>query len=144
MAKEYQELQFDKYRVQPEIDLYPTIGSLDDYLYHRYGILPLTIEIGKNPIKRAFEIRNGTLSPVFWAYNVYELDREIANLMPGALNLIKWAGYLKQHPELIKWEPEESLWKGEPEKKKPISFSKEVDNPNCASADFSSSMRVVQ
>jgi len=130
MAKEYQELQFDKYKVHPEIDLYPTIGSLDDYLYHRYGILPLTIEIGKNPIKRALIPRNGSWSPVFWSYNVYKLEQETANLMPGAINLIKWAIYLKEHPELIKWKPEDQLWKGETEKGSPISVLEKVEREN--------------
>jgi len=114
MAKEYQELQFDKYDIHPEIDLYPTIGALDDYIYYKYGILPITIEIGKRAETRALIPRNGTFSTIFWTYNVYYLDTEIANLMPGALNLIQWASKLKAHPELIKWKPSEQNWVGEP------------------------------
>ena len=61
--------------------------------------------------------RNGTASVIFWTYNVYYLDREIVNLMPGALNLIQWAVKLKQNPGLIKWKPAEENWTGEPGKK---------------------------
>ena len=121
MAKEYQALQFDKYKVHPEIDLYPTIGALDDYIYHRYGILPLTIEIGKRATQRALIPRNHTISPIFWTYNVYYLEREIANLMPGALNLIKWAIKLHQNPQMIKWKPPKEKWYGEPEAGEPVS-----------------------
>jgi predicted deacylase len=114
IAKEYQSLQFDKYKVFPEIDLYPTIGSLDDYIYHRYGILAFTIEIGKRAATRMWIARDGTFSPIFWAYNVYYLDAEEANLMPGALNMIKWAIDLHKHPEMIKWKAEAPDWKSEP------------------------------
>jgi len=121
MAKEYQALQFDKYKVHPEIDLYPTIGALDDYIYHHYGVLPLTIEIGKRPLRRALIPRNGTISPIFWSFNVYYLEREIANLMPGALNLIEWAIKLYKNPDMIKWKPPKQRWVGEPEQEEPVS-----------------------
>ncbi len=114
MSEEYQNLQFDKYKVHSEFDLYPTIGSLDDYIYHRYGILPLTIEIGNRAEARALIPRSNTWSPIFWTYNVYYLDQENENLMPGALNLIEWAAKLKAHPELSKWKPEKPDWTGEP------------------------------
>jgi predicted deacylase len=121
IAKEYQALQFDKYKVRPEIDLYPTIGALDDYIYHRYGILAFTIEIGKDEFGRMMVAHNGSWSPVFWSYNVYALDQEIANLMPGALNTLDWTIKLNKQPGLIKWKPEKDIWKGEPEKGKPTS-----------------------
>jgi len=116
IAKEYQSLMFDPYKVFPEIDLYPTIGAMDDYIYHRYGILGFTIEIGKRAGTRMLVSHNGTISPIFWTYNVYRLDTENANLMPGALNMIRWAIELKKHPELIKWKPEPANWQGEPQK----------------------------
>lgn len=116
IAKEYQDLQFDKYKVYPEIDLYPTIGALDDYIYHRLGVLAFTIEIGNRAATRALIARNGTWSPVFWTYNVYYLDAENQNLMPGALNMIQWAIKLYKQPGQVKWKPEKP-WKGEPENK---------------------------
>jgi len=119
IAKEYQSLMFDQYKVFPEIDLYPTIGAMDDYIYHRYGILGFAIEVGKRAGTRMLVSHNGTISPVFWTYNVYRLDTENANLMPGALNMVKWAIELKKHPELLKWKPEAPDWEGEPQR--PIS-----------------------
>jgi len=115
IANQYRELQFDKYKVIPEIDLYPTIGAMDDYIYHKYGVLAFSIEIGKRAGKRMWIARNGTFSPVFWAYNVFYLETENQNLMPGALNMIKWAIEVHQHPELLKWKPE-APWYGEPSK----------------------------
>jgi carboxypeptidase T len=113
IANEYQALQFDKYKVEPEIDLYPTIGALDDYIYHRLGVLAFTIEIGNRAGTRMLIPRNGAWSPVFWSYNVYYLDQENQNLMPGALNMIDWAIKLHDTPGQIKWKPEKA-WKGEP------------------------------
>ena len=116
IANEYRDLQFDKYKVVPEIDLYPTIGALDDYIYHRLGVLAFSIEIGNRAETRALIARNGTWSPIFWTYNVYYLDMENQNLMPGALNMINWAIRLYKQPGQIKWKPEPP-WKGEPENK---------------------------
>lgn len=114
IALSYQDTMFDKYSVHPEIDLYPTIGALDDYLYHRYGILSLTIEVGKDNEKKALVPRNGSVSPIFWMYNVYYLERERANNLPGILVLIDRAIKISREPELIKWEPSAELWEGEP------------------------------
>jgi murein tripeptide amidase MpaA len=113
IALAYQAEQFDQYRVERSIELYPTIGALDDYLYHRYGILAFTVEVGKDTEDQVFVPYNGTLSPVFWAYNVHELQREKANNVPGALTMLRSAVKLHQHPELRQWKPEEP-WTGEP------------------------------
>jgi len=108
MAQGYQDLQFDPYRVHPEIDLYPTIGALDDYLYHHYGILATTVELGK----RSQLLHRLT---IFWIFNVYELDREIANNLLPALSLAEWAIKVHENPELLKWQPPAEPWVGEPE-----------------------------
>lgn len=115
MALAYQAEQFDPYEVKPAIELYPTLGALDDFLYHRYGMMSLTVEVGKGTEAQVFRPLNGSLSPVFWAYNVYELEQEKANNVPGALEIVRWAIKLHQHPELRKWQPEEP-WVGEPPK----------------------------
>ncbi len=114
MALEYQAFQFDPYDVHREFHLYPTLGSMNEYLYHHYGILALIVEVGNNPNKRAMIPRNGSLSPIFWMYNVYYLDREIANNLPGAINLIDWAIRLYEKPSMIKWKPPTEFWVGEP------------------------------
>jgi hypothetical protein len=114
MCLEYQELQFDKYDVHREFHLYPTLGSMNEYLYHHYGILAMIVEVGKHPEKRSLIPRNGTLSPIFWMYNVYYLRREIANNVPGAINLIDWAIRLDKDPSMIKWKRTGETWKGEP------------------------------
>ena len=114
MAQAYQDEQFDKYSVQPAIDLYPTLGAMDDYLYHRYGMLSFTVEIGTNGMKRGLVIRNGTFSPIFWTYNVYYLEREKANNVPGALVMIGQTIKIYEDKSVLKWEPEDTLWVGEP------------------------------
>jgi predicted deacylase len=114
IALAYQSRQFDKYRVEPAIDLYPTLGDLDDYLYHHYGILAFTVEVGKNTQDQVLSAINGSISPIFWAYNVYRLDQEKANNVPAALEMIRTALKLCQEPELIKWQPPKEQWVGEP------------------------------
>lgn len=114
IALAYQAKQFDKYQVEPAIDLYPTIGALDDYLYHRYGILALTVEVGAHTSETALTSRYGRLSPIFWVYNVTELDQEKANNVPGALTMIAAAVRIHQHPELRQWQPPAEKWVGEP------------------------------
>ncbi len=114
MAEAYQDEQFDKYTVQPAIDLYPTLGAMDDYLYHRYGMLSFTVEVGNKAMRRGLTLRNGTFSPIFWTYNVYYLEREKANNVPGALAMIEYAAEIHKQPDLIKWEPSDELWVGEP------------------------------
>ncbi len=114
MCLEYQVLQFDPYEVHREFHLYPTLGSMNEYLYHHYGILALIVEVGNDMQKKALIPRNGSMSPVFWMYNVYYLDREIANNVPGAINLIDWAIRLHEDPSMIKWEQPEDIWFGEP------------------------------
>jgi len=107
LAQGYRDLQFDEYKVEPEIDLYPTIGALDDYLYHHYGILATTVEVGKKA--QLFH-----LPTIFWLYNVYELDREIANNLMPALSLTEWAIKVHQNPEMLKWQPPQEKWVAEP------------------------------
>jgi len=113
MAMAYQAEQFDKYAVYPGIDLYPTIGALDDYLYHHYGILSFTVEVAKGNESQAFECFNGTVSPIFWTYNVYDLEKEKANNVPGALAMMAYAVRLYGEPGAIKWKPPEEEWVGE-------------------------------
>jgi hypothetical protein len=107
IARRYHDLQFDPYRVEPEIDLYPTIGALDDYLYHHYGILATTVELGKP--RQLFH-----RPTIFWFYNVYDLDREIANNLLPALSLTEWAIQVHHNPEMLKWRPPSEKWVGEP------------------------------
>jgi len=107
MAQGYQDLQFDQYKVEPEIDLYPTIGALDDYLYHHSGILATTVELGKRP--QLFHRLT-----IFWLYNVYDLEREIANNLLPALSLTEWAIKVHQNPGMLKWQPPSEKWVGEP------------------------------
>ena len=114
MALAYQKKQFDKYDVYPGIDLYPTLGALDDYLYHRYGILAFTVEVGKGNQDQAFKVVNNTFSPVFWMYNVSALEQEKANNVPGAMAMIEYALKVHQNPEQLKWEPSSERWVGEP------------------------------
>lgn len=116
MGMSYQERMFDKYRVHSEFALYPTIGSLDDYLYHRYGILCITMEVGKSSQTSPFVLHHGTFSPVFWMANVWELDREIANNLAGSLHLAEWAVKIHENPEMYQWEPDDEMWYGEPPK----------------------------
>jgi hypothetical protein len=115
MGQSYQDRMFDKYRVHSEFALYPTIGSLDGYLDHRYGILCITMEVGKSGQTNPFIPHHGTFSPIFWMANVWELDREIANNLWGALHLTEWAIKIHENPEMYKWEPTDKLWHGEPE-----------------------------
>lgn len=113
MCLEYQSFQFDPYDAHREFLLYPTLGSMNEYLYHHYGILAMIVEVGTGMEKKALIPRNGALSPIFWMYNVYYLDREIANNLPGALNLIDWAIKLHKNPDMIKWEQSTEIWTGE-------------------------------
>jgi hypothetical protein len=39
---------FNRYRVQPSIELYPTTGSLDDWAYGELGVAAYTFELGTN------------------------------------------------------------------------------------------------
>ena len=114
IALAYQTRQFDKYKVQPGIDLYPTLGDLDDYLYHHYGILAFTVEVGKNNEDQATGVVNGTFSPIFWMYNVSRLDQEKANNVPGALAMIQYAVTVHKDPSVLQWQPPQDLWVGEP------------------------------
>lgn len=114
MRKDYQEAMFDPYVEHTELQFYPTIGSLDDYVYHRYGAVCITMEVGKDSLKRMLAgCHNGTCSPLFWASNVYYIDREIANNLPGAVRLAWWALRIDQE-SLRKWEPPADRWVGEP------------------------------
>ncbi len=116
MGQEYQDWMFDKYRVHSEFALYPTIGSLDDYLYHRYGVLCITMEVGKARQTNPFIPHHGTFSPIMWMSNVWELDREIANNLWSALHLTEWAIRIHENPEMYKWQASDELWVGEPAK----------------------------
>ncbi len=114
IAAAYRAEQFNPYDVRPAIGLYPTMGAMDDFLYHHYGMLAFTVEVGTDRIKRGLIPRNGTYSPIFWSYNVYYLEREKENNVPGALAMIDYAIKLHEDPELIKWRPPEERWVGEP------------------------------
>jgi predicted deacylase len=113
IAYAYQERQFDKYAVYPGIDLYPTLGALDDYLYHHYGILSFTVEVGAHSEKRTLKTYNHTFSPIFWTYNVHEVEQEAANNVPGAMAMIEWAIKVHENPDMVKWQPPTELWVGE-------------------------------
>jgi Zinc carboxypeptidase len=114
MRKDYQSAMFDQYAEHTELEFYPTIGSLDDYIYHRYGSLCITMEVGKHVMKRFFfAFHNGTYSPMFWAANVHYIDREVANNMPGAVSLAWWTLKIGEDPSIKKWGPTDNLWVGE-------------------------------
>ena len=108
---------FDEYAEHTELQFYPTIGTLDDYIYHRYGSLCITMEVGKHMFKRFFlGFHNGTYSPMFWAANVHYIEREVANNLPGAIDLSWWTLKIGEDPSMRKWEPTDELWVGEPAK----------------------------
>jgi len=114
MRLDYREQMFDPYRQHTELQFYPTIGSLDDWMYHKYGTLSVTMEVGKRPLKRMIlGCHNGTCSPLFWASNVYKLDQEIANNLDPAVRLA-WRTLDIHQKGLRKWRPTEELWAGEP------------------------------
>ena len=114
MRKDYQSAMFDQYAQHTELEFYPTIGSLDDYIYHRYGSLCITMEVGKHMFKRSlFAFHNGTYSPLFWGGNVYYIDREVANNLPGAISLAWWTQKIGEDPSIKKWTPTDELWVGE-------------------------------
>jgi predicted deacylase len=115
MRRDYQSKMFDAYVEHTELEFYPTIGSLDDYMYHRYGTLTITMEVGKHSMLRALRgCHHGTCSPVFWGSNVYGIGREIANNRDGAVELAWWALKIRDDPSLRKWEPPTERWVGEP------------------------------
>ncbi|HUT55303.1 MAG TPA: M14 family zinc carboxypeptidase [bacterium] len=117
MRRDYQGKMFDPYVEHTELEFYPTIGSLDDYLYHRHGTLTVTMEVGKHAIRRALRgCHHGTCSPVFWASNVYRIEREIANNREGAVGLCWWALRIHDDPSLRQWRPSSERWVGEPER----------------------------
>lgn len=115
IAQDYRARQFEKYTLCPEIELYPIQGGLDDYLYHHFGILSFTVELARNMGQRGRIPHGGTISPIFWAFNTYHLDREIANNIPGALTMIEAAIKIHAQPELRQWQPPADKWVGEPE-----------------------------
>jgi hypothetical protein len=117
LRRGYQSSMFDPYVEHTELQFYPTIGSLDDYVYHRYGTLCITMEVGTHSVRRLIlGFHNGTWSPIFWASNVYSIEREIMNNRDGAVGLAWWALKLHEDPPLRQWRPSPELWVGEPEK----------------------------
>jgi murein tripeptide amidase MpaA len=114
MRLAYQEKMFDPYVEHTELQFYPTIGSLDDYIYHRYGTICITMEVGKEPLKRMLmAFHNGAYSPLFWTSNVYYIEREVANNLPAAVDLARWALRIEEEG-LLKWAPSPELWVNEP------------------------------
>ena len=115
MRRDYQGKMFDPYVEHTELEFYPTIGSLDDYMYHRYGTLTITMEVGKHSLRRALRgCHHGTCSPVFWASNVFKVERETANNREGAVQLAWWALKIHNDPSLRQWAPPSEPWVGEP------------------------------
>lgn len=114
MRLDYQEAMFDPYAEHTELQFYPTIGSLDDYMYHRYGALCITMEIGKNTLKRMLlGFHNGAYSPLFWASNVYYIERETINNLDAAVRLSWWALKIHENKSLYNWVASEKVWVGE-------------------------------
>jgi predicted deacylase len=116
MRQDYRSAMFDPYDEHTELQFYPTIGSLDDYLYHRFGALCVTMEVGKHSVQRFFfdSFHHGTWSPLFWVFNVYALDQEVANNLEGGARMAWWALKVHEDPGLRRWQPSEELWVGEP------------------------------
>ena len=114
MRKDYQSEMFNEYVEHTELQFYPTIGSLDDYVYHRYGTKCITVEVGKEPFKRALlGCHNFSCSPLFWLSNVHYIDREIANNLDGAVRMAWWALDIEEKG-LSEWGPPDKSWVGEP------------------------------
>ena len=65
-----------KYTVQQSSEWYQTVGDLDDWLYARYGVLSLTVEVAKKDKRLLNPIR--AINP-FWWYNPTNIEEWIDN-----------------------------------------------------------------
>jgi carboxypeptidase T len=76
------------YKFRQAIDLYPTIGDLDDWLDHSFGTLALTVEVGKLD-KRLLNPRR-LFNPFCWM-NPLAIRPTVTNAAPGVLGLMQLA-----------------------------------------------------
>jgi len=76
------------YKFRQAIDLYPTIGDLDDWLDHRFGTLALTVEVGRLD-KRLWNPRR-LFNPFCWM-NPLAIRPTVTNAAPGVLGLMQLA-----------------------------------------------------
>jgi predicted deacylase len=74
------------YRIRQAIDLYPTIGDLDDWLDDRFGTLALTVEVGALD-RRLLDPRR-FFNPFCWM-NPLAIGPTVANSSPGVLGLMQ-------------------------------------------------------
>jgi predicted deacylase len=76
------------YRFRQAIDLYPTIGDLDDWLDASFGTLALTVEVGALD-KRLWNPRR-LFNPFCWM-NPLAIGPTVTNAAPGVLGLMQLA-----------------------------------------------------
>jgi predicted deacylase len=74
------------YRCRQAVDLYPTLGDLDDWLDMRFGTLALTVEVGALD-RRLLHPR--CLFNLFWWMNPTGILSTVANVSPGVLGLLR-------------------------------------------------------
>jgi len=89
MGKAFNEHQkMHKYKVHQAHDWYQRVGDLDDWLYGRYGILSVTVEVAK-PGKRL--INPIRLINPFWWYNPLKIEDWIENDRDATMRAIEKA-----------------------------------------------------
>jgi carboxypeptidase T len=76
------------YRFRQAIDLYPTIGDLDDWLDATFGTLALTVEVG-NLDRRLWNPRR-LFNPFCWM-NPLAIRPTVSNAAPGVLGIMQLA-----------------------------------------------------
>jgi carboxypeptidase T len=74
------------YRCRQAVDLYPTLGDLDDWLDVQFSTLALTVEVGGLD-RRLFHPRR-LLNP-FWWMNPTRILSTVANVSPGVVGLLR-------------------------------------------------------
>jgi carboxypeptidase T len=74
------------YHFRQAIDLYPTIGDLDDWLDDRFGTLALTVEVGR--LDRRLLHPRRFFNPFCWM-NPLAIAPTVANSSPGVLGLMR-------------------------------------------------------
>ena len=76
------------YRIRQAIDLYPTIGDLDDWLDSTFGTLALTVEVGS--LDRRLWNPRRLFNPFCWM-NPLAIGPTVSNAAPGVLGLMQLA-----------------------------------------------------
>ena len=74
------------YHCRQAVELYPTLGDLDDWLDVRFGSLALTVEVGALD-RRLLHPRR--FLNMFWWMNPTRVLSTVANVSPGVLGLLR-------------------------------------------------------